>query len=106
MTHYLAFRLSTIIVSLQRKKISMLVIGLIREGKIPEDNRVALTPSQCRWLLKNTDFKIVAQPSEKRCFSDREYVQSGVEVKEDLSEAGLLLGIKEVPVDMLLPEKT
>src|SRR4051812_36801763 len=84
----------------------MLVIGLIREGKIPEDNRVALTPSQCRWLLKNTDFKIVAQPSEKRCFSDKEYLQSGVEVKEDLSEAGLLLGIKEIPVDMLLPEKT
>jgi len=84
----------------------MLVIGLIREGKIPADNRVALTPSQCRWLLKNTDFKILAQPSDKRSYTDKEYEQSGVVLKEDLSAANLLLGIKEVPVDMLLPGKT
>ncbi len=31
----------------------MLKIGLIREGKIPADNRVALTPAQCKWLHKN-----------------------------------------------------
>ncbi len=83
----------------------MLVIGLIREGKIPADNRVALTPAQCRWLQKNTDFKIIAQPSDKRCYSNQEYEQAGVILKEDLSEANLLLGIKEIPVDMLLPEK-
>ncbi|MBV9962130.1 MAG: alanine dehydrogenase, partial [Parafilimonas sp.] len=84
----------------------MLVIGLIREGKNPADNRVALTPSQCRWLLKNTDFKIVVQPSDKRCYTDKEYQQSGVQLKDDLSECNLLLGIKEVPVEMLLPDKT
>ena len=27
----------------------MIKIGLIREGKIPADNRVALIPSQCKW---------------------------------------------------------
>ena len=84
----------------------MLVIGLIREGKVPSDNRVALTPAQCRWLIKNAGCKILVQPSEKRCYSDSEYEQAGVELKEDLSEANLLLGIKEIPVDMLLPEKT
>ena len=84
----------------------MLVIGLIREGKTPADNRVALIPAQCRWILKNTDFKIVVQPSDKRCYTNKEYEQAGVELKEDLSECNLLLGIKEVPVDMLLPAKT
>jgi alanine dehydrogenase len=84
----------------------MLVIGLIREGKIPADNRVALTPAQCRWLLKNTDCRIIVQPSDNRCYLNKEYARSGVELKEDLSEANLLLGIKEVPVDMLLPGKT
>ena len=83
----------------------MLVIGLIREGKIPADNRVALTPSQCRWILKNTDFKIFVQPSDKRCFQDKEYERSGVMLQEDLSNCDLLLGIKEIPVDMLLAEK-
>jgi saccharopine dehydrogenase (NAD+, L-lysine forming) len=84
----------------------MLVIGLIREGKIPADYRVALTPSQCWWLQKNTDFKIIAQTSNNRCYTDKQYEQAGVELKEDLSEADLLLGIKEVPVDMLQPAKT
>jgi len=84
----------------------MLVIGLIREGKHPADNRVALTPPQCRWILKNTDFKIIVQPADKRCYTDKEYENSGVALKEDLSEANLLLGIKEVPAHTLIPGKT
>jgi len=84
----------------------MLAIGLIREGKIPADNRVALTPSQCRWILKNTDFEIFVQPSDKRCFEDSEYERSGAVLHEDLSNCDLLLGIKEVPADMLIAEKT
>ena len=84
----------------------MLVIGLIREGKIPSDNRVALIPSQCRWLLKHIDCKIYVQPSDHRCYSNNEYEQSGVILKEDLSDCSLLLGIKEVPVNMLIADKT
>jgi saccharopine dehydrogenase (NAD+, L-lysine forming) len=82
-------------------------IGLIREGKIPADNRVALTPAQCKWVHKNSDqVKIVAQSSSHRCFSDREYLSAGVEVKEDLSDCDVLLGIKEVPIDQLMDNKT
>ena len=85
----------------------MLKLGLIREGKVPCDNRVALTPAQCKWILKNrTDITVIAQHSETRCFSDKEYVDAGVVVKEDLSECDILLGIKEVPVDMLIKGKT
>lgn len=84
----------------------MLVIGLIREGKIPADNRVALTPSQCRWLLKNIECKIYVQPSYHRCYTNYEYEQPGIILQEDLSACNLLLGIKEVPADMLLAEKT
>jgi saccharopine dehydrogenase (NAD+, L-lysine forming) len=82
-------------------------IGLIREGKTPADNRVALTPSQCKWVFKNsTDIKISVQSSGSRCFSDREYQMAGAEVKEDLSDCDILFGIKEVPVEQLLPGKT
>ncbi|MBL0307299.1 MAG: alanine dehydrogenase [Chitinophagaceae bacterium] len=85
----------------------MIRIGLIREGKIPADNRVALTPAQCKWILKNSsDIKIIVQSSPDRCFSDREYLSAGVELKEDLGECDLLFGIKEVPVAQLIPGKT
>jgi alanine dehydrogenase len=87
--------------------IAMTKIGLLREGKIPADNRVALTPAQCKWILKNSDeVKIFAQPSPIRCFSDKEYQSAGVEITENLSDCDLLLGIKEVPVEMLIPGKT
>lgn len=82
-------------------------IGLIREGKIPADNRVALTPPQCKWIHKNSgEVRIVAQSSATRCFSDKEYELAGVEVKEDVSDCDILLGIKEVPVAQLIPGKT
>lgn len=84
----------------------MLVIGLIREGKIPSDNRVALTPAQCKWLQTHfSDINIKVQSSNKRCFSDQEYIHAGIEVTEDLSDCNLLLGIKEVPITQLIPEK-
>ena len=84
----------------------MLTIGLIREGKVPQDNRVALTPAHCKWLhMHFDDVKVVAQHSENRCYSDKEYERAGVEVTEDLGDCNLLLGIKEVPVDMLLEGK-
>ncbi len=85
----------------------MLVIGLIREGKVPADNRVALTPAQCKWLVQHVNnLKIIAQPSDTRCFSDKEYERAGVELNEQLDECNLLLGIKEVPVSMLIANKT
>ncbi len=84
----------------------MLVIGLIREGKIPADNRVALTPAQCKWLVKNfDDISILVQNSAHRCFKDEEYKRAGIEVTEDLRSCNLLLGIKEVPVPQLMAGK-
>jgi alanine dehydrogenase len=84
----------------------MLKIGLIREGKTPADNRVALTPAQCNWLNNHhADIQVMAQHSTNRCFTDKEYQLEGIEVKEDLSECDILMGIKEVPVDMLIPGK-
>ncbi|MBI3139111.1 MAG: alanine dehydrogenase [Sphingobacteriales bacterium] len=85
----------------------MIRIGLIREGKVPADNRVALTPAQCKWILKNrSDIQIVIQSSPARCFSDREYLLAGVSTREDLGECDVLFGIKEVPISQLIPGKT
>ena len=85
----------------------MLKLGLIREGKIPADSRVALTPAQCKWLHKNfADIRVSVQHSTIRCYSDKEYQAAGVEVKEDMADCDVLMGIKEVPVHMLLADKT
>lgn len=85
----------------------MLKIGLIKEGKVPADNRVALTPAQCKWINETADkARIIVQSSPTRCFTDKEYQAAGIEVKEDVSNCDILLGIKEVPVDQLIAGKT
>ena len=85
----------------------MIKIGLIKEGKMPSDSRVALTPAQCKWMRQNrTDVQIIVQKSSSRCFTDKEYEHAGVQVSNELNDCDILLGIKEVPVDMLVPNKT
>lgn len=83
-------------------------IGIIREGKIPADRRVAFTPNQLKALSEQygTQLSFLVQPSPVRCFSDEEYRDAGIEVTEDISQADFLFGVKEVPVDQLIPDKT
>ena len=82
-------------------------VGIIREGKTKSDTRVPLTPKQCRYLVdKYQDLQIFVQPSQERCFSDEEYQSQGICRREDMKECELLLGVKEVPISMLLPKKT
>lgn len=85
----------------------MLKFGLIREGKIPSDNRVALTPAHCKFINKTQEgIEVIVQHSDSRSYADKEYQRAGVEVREDISDCDILLGIKEVPIDMLIPNKT
>jgi saccharopine dehydrogenase (NAD+, L-lysine-forming) len=86
---------------------NMIHIGLLKEGKIPPDNRVALTPAQCKWIQKSyPGVKISVQACSNRCFSDAEYKRAGIEVKEDVKDASILFGIKEVPPPNLIGDKT
>lgn len=82
-------------------------IGIIREEKIPEDNRVPLTPSQCRTLMEEySNIWVAIQPSTGRCYTNDEYRYQGIAVRENLSDCDLLLGVKEIPPHLLIPEKT
>ncbi len=80
-------------------------IAVIREGKVPPDARVPLTPKQVA-ALRSRGIDIVVQPSNGRTFKDHEYAELEIPLVEDISDRELLLGIKEVPVDQLIPNKT
>jgi saccharopine dehydrogenase (NAD+, L-lysine forming) len=85
----------------------MIKIGIIREGKVPNDSRVPLSPIQCKEILeKYLEVKIVIQPSNIRCFKDEEYEKAGIPFQNNLEDCDVLLGVKEVPVDLLIANKT
>lgn len=84
-----------------------MLIGLIKERKNPPDTRVTLTPSQCADIMSaHRDISIIVESSETRCFSDDEYREAGIVVKDDVSECDILLGVKEVPLENLYEGKT
>lgn len=81
-------------------------IGIIREGKIPHDKRVALTPNQCKKAMDlYPDLDILIQPSTIRAFKDAEYESLGIILQEDLSDCDVLVGVKEVNIEDLIPHK-
>lgn len=83
-----------------------LKIGVIREGKVPPDKRVPLTPKQCRELMdRYENLEIVVQPSPIRAFKDEEYSNFGIRLSEDLSDCDLIIGVKEVNIEDLIPNK-
>jgi saccharopine dehydrogenase (NAD+, L-lysine forming) len=84
----------------------MLSLGLIKEGKVPHDRRVLLSPGQCAGLRERLGMDVFVQASDIRCFSDAEYAQEGFTTLDSVAHAKCLVGIKEVPIEMLIPEKT
>lgn len=81
-------------------------VAIIREGKIPHDKRVPLIPTQCRQVISQfPEVELVVQPSEWRAFKDEEFRAEGLQVLEDISDADIFLGIKEVPPSELIPDK-
>ncbi len=82
-------------------------IGILREGKVPPDKRVAMNPSQCHEFTKKfPEIELVIQPSPIRCFPDQEYEKQGLRLQEDLSDCDLLIGVKEVNAFDLIAQKT
>lgn len=81
-------------------------LGIIREGKIPPDARVPLTPAQCAQIIQQTPISVVVQPAPTRSYSDPEYLNANVPMQTDLSDCEILMGVKEVPIAQLIPEKT
>lgn len=82
-------------------------IGLIREGRVPPDKRVPFTPLQVEEIMQRfPHVRIVAQKSPVRCFRDEEYENLGIPVIEDMRDCDILMGIKEVQIPELIPDKT
>ena len=81
-------------------------IGIIKERKSPPDRRVVFTPQQLKSLTEKYDnLSFVVEPSPIRIFKDEQYKQAGIEVSENLDDCEVLLGVKEVPIDALIPNK-
>ncbi|MEZ4976782.1 MAG: NAD(P)-dependent oxidoreductase [Flavobacteriaceae bacterium] len=80
--------------------------ALIKERKNPPDRRVVLSPEACQKLMQDyPQAKVIVESSDIRVFPDQAYSNLGIEVLDTVSTADVLLGVKEVPVEALIPNK-
>jgi len=80
--------------------------AIIKERKNPPDRRVVFSPeklAEARTRFPGATF--VVEASEIRVFSDEAYREQGFDVVEDVSNADVMIGVKEVPIDALIPNK-
>ncbi len=80
--------------------------SVIKERKNPPDRRVVLSPQACEKIVnKFPKAEIVVESSDVRIFNDSKYSKLGFQVLDDVSEADVMLGVKEVPIDALIPNR-
>lgn len=87
----------------QERKLGNGVVGILAESVNKWERRTPLTPSHCARLLhggkdRTGVSRIVVQPSAKRIHHDALYEDVGCEISDDLSDCGLILGIKQPEV--------
>ena len=80
--------------------------GIIQERKNPPDKRVVFSPSKIKTLLSQfPQAEVLVESSRIRTFPDAAYTAMGIPVVNDVSDCDVLLGVKEVPIDHLIPHK-
>lgn len=80
--------------------------GIIKERKNPPDRRVVFTPEELVRLQKeHVEAKVKVESSDIRIFTDEQYSDLGIEVATDMTDCDVLFGVKEVPIDALIPNK-
>lgn len=80
--------------------------AIIKERKNPPDRRVVFSPeklAEARAQFPQAEF--IVESSDIRVFADAAYKKLGFKVTDDVSDADVLIGVKEVPIDALIPNK-
>jgi alpha-aminoadipic semialdehyde synthase len=80
-------------------------VGIRREDKSPWEARIPLVPEHVR-ALTSGGVPIHVQPSGQRVVGEAELRAAGAEVTEDLSGCGVILGVKEIPLEVFERRKT
>ncbi|XP_072939174.1 alpha-aminoadipic semialdehyde synthase, mitochondrial [Epargyreus clarus] len=81
------------------------VIAIRREDQSVWERRAPFAPSNVNRLVRQ-GVKVIVQPSNRRAYPMQSYINAGAVVQEDISEAGVIFGVKQTPIDLLIPNKT
>lgn len=96
----------SLLLLLAPKLICLMQFGIIKERKNPPDRRVVFTPEELiRLQIEFPEAKIKVESSDIRVFNDEAYKNLGIEVTDDISDCDVFFGVKEIPIEYLIPNK-
>ena len=80
--------------------------AIIKERKNPPDRRVVFSPEKLAEACELfPDAEFIVESSDIRIFTDEAYAKLGFEVTDTISDADVMIGVKEVPIENLIPNK-
>jgi len=83
-----------------------ITFAILKERKNPPDRRVVFSPEKLKEAAAQfPEARFIVESSDIRVFSDAAYSDAGFDVMDDISEADVMLGVKEVPVEALISNK-
>ncbi len=81
-------------------------IGIRREDKSIWEARVPLVPDDIALLIRDHGLTFSVQSAAHRAFPDAAFTAVGAEVCDELVDCPIIMGVKEIPPDQLLAERT
>jgi len=81
------------------------IVGIRREDINVWERRSPIAPQHVK-DLKDNGIDVLVQPSTRRAYTMAEYENAGAIIQEDLSPASLIMAVKQVPIDILIPNKS
>ena len=79
-------------------------IGIRKETQYPSERRAALTPEHVKEIV-DQGVDVLVEPAEQRVFTAEEYISSGAKMNESLDDCSIIFGVKEAPINDLIPNK-
>ncbi|PZC85138.1 hypothetical protein B5X24_HaOG202902 [Helicoverpa armigera] len=80
-------------------------IAIRREDQSVWERRAPFSPTNVNRLVRQ-GVRVIVQPSNRRAYPMQSYINAGAIVREDISEASVIFGVKQTPIDLLIPNKT
>lgn len=80
-------------------------IGIRTEDKSEWEQRTPLIPEDIA-ALRAKGLPVVVQKSPQRAFTDDAFSRAGVPLQADLNDCDVIIGLKEIPIDQLAPDRT
>lgn len=80
-------------------------IGIRREDMYVWERRTPLIPDHVRELCDRHPLDVTVQSSGRRVFEDDEYRAVGLPVADQLADCSIVIGLKEIPMDVIERDK-